>query len=315
MLDDIIEMTKRRFKLARHFRDTRDWDFLMLVEMGTDRLHHCFWRFYDKNHPDYVPGNQYEQAFRDYYKMVDAEMGRLIEGLGDDTAMWCLRPRRAVDVRRHPDQRVADAKRLPDAWSTRPPSPTPIGRCQIDWSRTKVWARRRLLLAHLPERAPAASRRASCSPAEVEALRDELIAKLEALGDEQGQRIGTRVYRPSDLYRVANDVPPDLIAYFGNLTWRSIGSVGDGRIHVRENDTGPDDANHAKNGMAIMAGPGMPRSLPADASLYDIAPTVLAASGPARTRRHAGPRLLTPTSTATTGPAGSVGGDRGGSWP
>ena len=72
---------------------------------------------------------------------------------------------------------------------------------------------------------------------------------------------------------------PDLIAYFGNLTWRSIGSVGDGRIHVRENDTGPDDANHAKMGIAIMTGPGMPTSLPADASLYDIAPTVLTAFG------------------------------------
>ena len=86
------------------------------------------------------------------------------------------------------------------------------------------------------------------------------------------------MFRPGDLYKVANSVPPDLIVYFGNLTWRSIGSVGDGRIHVRENDTGPDDANHAKNGMVVMAGPGMPATLPADATLYDIAPTVLAAS-------------------------------------
>jgi len=159
-----------------------------------------------------------------------------------------------------------------------PTEPTPIGRCQIDWSRTKVWGDggyySRIFL-NVAGREP----QGIVPPAEVEALRDELIAKLEALGDEQGQGIGTRVYRPSDLYRVANNVPPDLIAYFGNLTWRSIGSVGDGRIHVRENDTGPDDANHAKNGMTIMAGPGMPRSLPADASLYDIAPTVLAALG------------------------------------
>jgi predicted AlkP superfamily phosphohydrolase/phosphomutase len=116
-------------------------------------------------------------------------------------------------------------------------------------------------------------------PEQYEALRDELIAKLEALGDEQGQSIGTQVYRPSDLYRVANGVPPDLICYFGDLTWRSIGSVGDGRIHVRENDTGPDDANHAKLGIAILTGAGMPDHLVEDATLYDIAPTVLHAMG------------------------------------
>jgi predicted AlkP superfamily phosphohydrolase/phosphomutase len=74
-------------------------------------------------------------------------------------------------------------------------------------------------------------------------------------------------------------VAPDLICYFGNLTWRSIGSVGDGRVHVRENDTGPDDANHAKFGIYIMDGPGMPASAPADASLFDIAPTVLKLMG------------------------------------
>ena len=116
-------------------------------------------------------------------------------------------------------------------------------------------------------------------PSEVEALRDELTAKLEALGDEQGNSIGTRVFKPELLYRQVNGVPPDLICYFGNLTWRSIGSVGDGRIHVRENDTGPDDANHAKFGIYIFDGPGMPTSPPHGARLFDIAPTALTLLG------------------------------------
>ena len=116
-------------------------------------------------------------------------------------------------------------------------------------------------------------------PADYEPLRDELIAKLEALGDEEGRSIGTRVFRPEDLYHEVNNVAPDLIAYFGNLAWRAIGSVGDRRVHVRENDTGPDDANHAKFGIAVFAGPGMPAAVPADARLFDIAPTVLTALG------------------------------------
>ena len=46
-------------------------------------------------------------------------------------------------------------------------------------------------------------------------------------------------------------------------------------IHTFENDTGPDDANHAKFGIYIFDGPGMPSSPPDGARLFDIAPTVL----------------------------------------
>ena len=54
-----------------------------------------------------------------------------------------------------------------------------------------------------------------------------------------------------------NGVAPDLLVYFGDLAWRAVGTVGgeDG-VHTFENDTGPDDANHAQDGLLIMAGPG-----------------------------------------------------------
>jgi predicted AlkP superfamily phosphohydrolase/phosphomutase len=278
VMRDIDEMTRKRFALARHLRDSRDWDLFVMVEMGPDRLHHGFWRFYDHHHPDYVPGNPYEQAFRDYYRRLDAEIGTLIETLTEDDAL--------LVVSDHGAQAMFGGIQI-NEWLIQngylrlvdpPTTPTPIGRCTIDWPNTRVWADggyySRIFL-NVAGREP----QGTVPPDQVEPLRDELIAKLEALGDEQGRSIGTRVFRPSDLYQVANGVPPDLIAYFGNLTWRSIGSVGDGRIQVRENDTGPDDANHAKFGIAIMVGPGMPASLPPDAHLFDVAPTVLTALG------------------------------------
>ncbi len=157
-------MTRRRFKLARHFRDTRPWDFLMLVEMGTDRLHHAFWRFYDHKHPDYEPGNPYEQAFRDYYKMVDAEIGELIEGLGDDTAV--------LVVSDHGAQSMFGGIQI-NEWLMQngyltlvdpPTESTPIGRCEIDWVEHAGVGRRRLLLAHLPQHRRARAAAASFSP-------------------------------------------------------------------------------------------------------------------------------------------------------
>jgi predicted AlkP superfamily phosphohydrolase/phosphomutase len=68
-----------------------------------------------------------------------------------------------------------------------------------------------------------------------------------------------------------------LIVYFGNLAWRSVGSIGLNDIYTFENDTGPDDANHAQQGMFIMYDPalgGNGRKV-SGMNLMDIAPTVL----------------------------------------
>ena len=44
-------MTTERFKLARYLIETKDWDLFTMVEMGSDRLHHAFWRFWGQNTP------------------------------------------------------------------------------------------------------------------------------------------------------------------------------------------------------------------------------------------------------------------------
>jgi predicted AlkP superfamily phosphohydrolase/phosphomutase len=278
ILGDIHEMTRRRFALARHLRDTRPWEFFMMVEMGTDRLHHGFWRFYDPTHPDYEPGNRYENAFRDYYRYLDEEIGTLIETLDSDTAVMILSD--------HGAQTMYGGIQV-NEWLMRegylrlldePTQPTPIGKVRIDWPSTRAWADGGYysrIFMNVKGREPDGT----IDPGEYESVRDELIDGLERLGDESGASIGTRVYRPQELYRQVNGVAPDLIAYFGNLAWRSIGSVGDGRVHVRENDTGPDDANHAHEGLYVLAGEGVEPGRGEERSILDVAPTLLTLLG------------------------------------
>ena len=74
------------------------------------------------------------------------------------------------------------------------------------------------------------------SSAEYESLRDELIQHLNVLPDPTGQSIQTRFFKPQDLYAECWNIPPDLIIYFGNLYWWSVGSVGLNRIHIYENE-------------------------------------------------------------------------------
>ena len=59
-----------------------------------------------------------------------------------------------------------------------------------------------------------------------------------------------------------NGVAPDLIVYFGDLDWRSVGAVGLGSIHTFENDTGPDEANHDWHGIFMLYDPSTPRAAP-----------------------------------------------------
>jgi predicted AlkP superfamily phosphohydrolase/phosphomutase len=82
-------MTERRFQVARRLIRSKPWDFFMMVEMGLDRLHHCFWQFYDPQHPLYEPGNRYETAFHDYYRFLDQRSARCSR---------CSRGRRHIDV-------------------------------------------------------------------------------------------------------------------------------------------------------------------------------------------------------------------------
>ena len=58
--------------------------------------------------------------------------------------------------------------------------------------------------------------------------------------------------------------------------WRSVGSVGLNRIYTFENDTGPDDANHAQNGVLILYDPRQQDGrILEDMHLMDVAPTIL----------------------------------------
>ena len=86
LLTDIEEMTEKRFRVAEHLLETRPWDLFFMVEMGTDRMHHAFWRFFDSEHRLHEPGNRFEGAMLDYYRALDAKIDRLLRFADDDTA-------------------------------------------------------------------------------------------------------------------------------------------------------------------------------------------------------------------------------------
>ena len=86
-LQRIYDKTRTHFRVAKHLLQTKPWDFFMMVEMGTDRIHHGFWKYFDTEHPKHEPGNPFVDAIRDYYKYLDGEIGELLALIGSDASV------------------------------------------------------------------------------------------------------------------------------------------------------------------------------------------------------------------------------------
>ncbi|UCD57454.1 MAG: alkaline phosphatase family protein [Candidatus Hydrogenedentota bacterium] len=274
LLSAINVMTERRFKAFRHFYQKDSYDFAMLVEMGIDRIHHGFWRYFDKAHRLYEPGNRYESVIHDYYVMLDAEVGKTIDMLPPDTSVMV--------VSDHGAKTMVGAICI-NEWlqregyltlKERPGEQKRFKMDMVDWNRTKAWGEGGYysrVFMNVQGREP----NGVIPRDQYEDVRDELKARLEAIEDESGTCINTKVFKPEEVYRTVNNIPPDLIVYLGNLDWRSAGSVGVGSVYLYENDTGPDDANHAEEGILIWPIPGNNPVGQVSYSIYDIAPSVL----------------------------------------
>ena len=254
LIKQVHSMTERRFALARKLVSKEPWDFFAMVEMGPDRIHHGLWAHHDPAHPKHDPQSPFRDALREYYRLLDEKLAELLSDLPGGTQV--------LVVSDHGAQRMEGGIGLNEwlieegylALKEYPKKPTRMGelirRNLVDWSRTVAWGEGgyygRVFL-NVQGREP----QGIVPPERYEEVRAELAERLAAIPDEAGNPIDTRVFRPEELYRKVRGIPPDLIVYFGDLRWRSIGTVGWGRIHFHENDIGPDDANHAPYGIFI----------------------------------------------------------------
>ena len=112
--------------------------------------------------------------------------------------------------------------------------------------------------------------------------------------DQTGRKMTNRVFEPDEIYGTAIGDKPDFMVYFDDLDWRSAGTVGHDSLYLSENDTGPDDCNHAQFGSFLLAAPNLPvRGEIEGMHLLDIAPTLLELAGEDVPASMQGASLLT----------------------
>jgi len=277
--DQIYAMSRKQFAVVRRLMQQTEWDYFQFVEIGLDRLHHGFWKYHDPTHRRHEPGNPYQHVIRDYYRYLDDQVGSLLELLDDETAVLVMSDHGAkrLDGGFCVNQWLIEQGDL--ALHRRPDEVTPLAELDIDWHRTTAWSEggyyARVFL-NVRGREP----QGTIDPGDYEKVRDDLKLRLEATVDDEGRPLGTVAFRPEEIYHEVRNVAPDLIVYFGDLYWRSVGSVGHPALHVQENDTGPDDCNHAQHGAFVLAAPGSAMEGPVEGvHLLHLAPTLLELSG------------------------------------
>ncbi len=278
LLRDIYAMSRQRFKLVKHLMEAHPFRLAVFVEMGPDRLHHGFWRYCSPTHRLFTADNPYVDAIGAYYQFIDQEIKALLKALNKEDIVLLVSDHGAQDMvggfcinQWLIEKGLLTLRQAVDKPSRLTPQ-------MVDWSRTKAWGEGGYygrIFINLEGREP----QGQVPQAEYVSFLTTLRQELEDTRDPEGELLGTTTFRPQEIYREVRNIPPDLIVYFGNLRWRSVGTVGAGGIHTFSNDTGPDDANHAPDGIFVMSNVKADlqgaRGEIFDLSIYDVAPTVL----------------------------------------
>jgi predicted AlkP superfamily phosphohydrolase/phosphomutase len=276
---ELWDMTRRRFDLLRRLARDEEWELFTFVEIGVDRVQHAFWKYYDPAHPQYPgPGNPYADVIPEYYRLVDAERGRLLAGLGDDVSI--------VVASDHGAQRMQGVFCV-NQWlveqgllvlASEPSAPADLRPEDVDWPRTVAWGSggyyARIYL-NVAGREP----HGIVPPDSRDAVVADIRGRLATLTDERGQPVTVSSYLPEDTYADVRGTPPDLMAFFGDLSLRASSKIGVPGLFLAENDTGPDGANHSFEGLYLCCGPGFAASGAGPErpirSLFDVFRTVL----------------------------------------
>jgi len=260
-----------------------------------DRIQHMFFRFLDEEHPALTAAQReaHRDAIRDMYVRMDELVGRTLARLDEHTALLVMSDhgfktfRRCVDLnawlrdngylKLKNGKRVADKPYLAD----------------IDWDHTRAYA---IGLAGIYLNLKEREVHGIVAPgAEADGLRQELARKLTGLVDEERGQVAVRaaVVRSAVYHGPYTDNAPDVIVGY-NAGWRvswdaAIGKCGPVVFSDNRKAWSGDHMLHPELVPGILFSN---LKLREDASIIDIAPTVLELFGLERPRYMDGKSLL-----------------------
>jgi predicted AlkP superfamily phosphohydrolase/phosphomutase len=191
----------------------------------TDRVQHMFWRYLDEDHPAAreVPRDRRPNVIQDLYQRMDRLIGRVMEKVDSDTLLMVVSDHgfksfaRCVNLNAWLHQNgylaLKDGKTESGDWFD-----------DVDWSRTRAYT---MGLNGLYLNLKGREKQGIVDPAEAEALKKELKAKLTGLSDPASGETGiTGMFITGNVYDGPyTENAPDLLVGYGagyRASWDSV---------------------------------------------------------------------------------------------
>ncbi len=275
LLERCIKMTKMHFKLMKYLLQNKEWDLFFGTIVASDWVNHGFFKYMDKEHRNYEPNSEFKNALKDYYKLVDKNLGELIGLLKEDTTI--------ILVSDHGIARMHNRINLSD-WLLKKgylvlkqqvEKKTPLKPEMIDWTKTKAWAigaYEGQIFINLKGREP----QGCVEEEDYENLINEIQTGLSQITGDDGAALETKFFRKKqDFIGKNNQHAPDLMVYFDDLHY----GCNNAFIHNEtmwniETLKGKDDAGHSRQGIFIMNKSKQKGDF-GEIDILDVAPTIL----------------------------------------
>lgn len=199
---ELLDVLDHRAQAMLELMDGEPWDFFMSHIMETDRLHHFYWEYMERNDPVWAP------AFYAFYERLDAILGQVWERVGNDTTLIILSDHGFCTVQKevYLNQYLREHGWL----RLQPADGRPPTLADIDPSSRAYSLDPGRIYLNLAGREPRGSVQAGT---QYERVREELAAELLALRDpDDGASVVDHVYRSEEIYHgesYAN--APDLV--------------------------------------------------------------------------------------------------------
>jgi predicted AlkP superfamily phosphohydrolase/phosphomutase len=286
-MDDLYRAFDDRAQVILQRIDTKQWDLLVGVIESTDRVQHMMWRLIDPAHPMYdkALALKFGDSIERVYRKCDDFIGEVMSRVDPSTPIlivsdhgfhsfrqsvnlntWLVQEGfMAIQGQQPGDKTLQDLFGGGTFWEN------------VDWTRTRAYA---MGLGQIYLNLKGREGRGIVSPAESNAVQDDLVARLLTMTDPKtGASMVTAVYKRDDIYKGpflqnASELQVGLADGY-RVSWQStLGGSPPGIVYPNMKKWSGDHGSYdykETSGTLISS-----RPLDVDyADITDIAPTVL----------------------------------------
>jgi len=282
-LDQCAGVLREREKMMRYELERLDEGLSFCLFDTPDRLQHMFWRFREADHPanqgDVSP--EWARAIEEHYRACDAVVGRALRYADDQTLFIVLSDHGMNSFQRglHLNTWLYEQGLLALKNGSKPGEEAGDFFRAVDWSRTRAYA---LGLGGIYLNLKGREEQGIVEAGDAEKIKADLAEQLTGLGDPGRGQVAVRSVLPREqLYRGPYaEAAPDLLVNFAGgyrVSWdTALGGMPEGLF---EDNTRKWSGDHTIDPTLAPGVLFMNRAFDADASLMDLAPTILAALG------------------------------------